>query len=728
MPEPNVVDKAYQSLFTAISGYSQDVGKSYRGGVIELASRLDSTIRVDQYGRRVDKYDFLGMIKEGQGELANWKTDTRMQMIRDIETVVSQFSQLELTVDTALEAMCDSDTVNGGLKFDITSKNQQIDGELLVQKLESKYQIKYHLKSTGYKQTIKHGEFFPMVKPISKIINYAYKHKDAMMESATLFESVTAVPDEDNKSSSKKKPKKKNESLKLLYESAEAVLNEAFDTTVVTVDAKKATNFILGNITLQPSFEKLMFDEYGEKGLELLSKEFGFKMSTKSGEDNLFESVVDGFSDKDFAKDDINKFDSVKGCYIRWMNATQLLPIKVGNIDIGYYYIHYANSNIQNKSSFGNGIIDISQTTSLSSSKDFMQRLSDMIIENLELPFLKKHVGMVDEIAQILMENQFRKKSVSFTYIPKEDIIPFKINIDTDGNGNSMFAKSISSARLYTMLLTNNILTILNNRPSRIWKVKRDPRTNNIAATIQSFKEKIYSKRIGVDDVWSYNGAMNKIGSPNDMVVPVDADGTPPFTKDYDEGHNIQLNSELMEMLKKDAVALSGVPNAIINQQDEVEYSKLAQMAQLKLLDFVKGLKIDLNPCTTALYRRLFEIEFNLTEEQASSVTVLLPDVRSNDLNIIADMVQTFNSMFDILVQGILTQEEMTTADNKPSNVMKLLKYELMKVFVPSIDWSELEKIKNKILRKATGDSLTDQKRGFVDFSDDEIAGEPPQA
>jgi hypothetical protein len=566
-----------------------------------------------------------------------------------------------------------------------------------------------------------------MVKPISEIINYAFQHKDAMMDSVTLFESVTSDAAVAKARENKKgKGKKEKTSLSVLYESAKNILNEAYEGDRTKLDSKGAVDEILQGITIQPSFEKLMFDEYGQAGMDLIAKEMGFKIKDES---NMFESIVDGFTDKEgFAKDsDVNKFNTIKGCYIKWMNATQILPIRIGNINVGYYYIHYANTNISNKTSFANGVIDVSQTTTLNSSKDFMQMLANMVVENLDLPFIKKHSAMVNEIAQILMENQFRKRTVSFTYIPKEDIIPFKINVDTDGNGNSMFARSIFNARLYTMLLMNNIITILNNRPTRTWKVKRDPRTNNIASTIQSFKEKIYSKRVGVDDVWSYNGAMNKIGSPNDMVIPVDADGTPPFTKEYDEGAQIPMNSELMEMLKKSAIALTGVPNAIINQQDEIEYSKLAQMAQLKLLDFVKGLKIDLNPCTTRLYQRIFEIEFRLTPEQAEAILVTIPDTRSNDITIIAEMMQTFNTIFDVLITGMLTQEEMNNSEGKPSNVVKLLKYELMKIFIPSIDYSELEKVKKKVLMGGTSDELHDQSRSFVNFSDDEIAGEMAQ-
>lgn len=707
MQKKDVINDAYQSIFKALSSYNTKVGKSYRGGIVELTKRLDHTIQTDDYGREISKGDFLSLLKDGEGELANWKTDTRMQMIRDIETVVDQFPELELAANTALEAMCDGDVVNGGMKFTITSKNDDLDAVSMVDKLEQKYQIKYHLRNTVYRNTLKHGEYYPMVKRISDIFNYAANNKTEMTESVSLLESISR----DIESSKKSRIQTKNSmQMRMLYEAADTVIGENN-----SINTKKVVNSILDNIIIQPSYEKLLYDEYGMDGINAICEDAGISSSTKN---NMFENIIDGFSS--FGDDETNKFDKIKGCYIKWMNATQVLPIKVGSLVIGYYYIHYANANISNKTSFANGIIDISQTTTLSSSRDFMTQLSNLIVSNLDVKFAQKNSDLIDEMTAVLMENQFRKKSVSFTFIPKEDIVPFKINIDVDGNGNSMFSRSIFNARLYTMLMMTNIITILNNRPSRTYKVKRDPRTNDVASTIQRMKEKIYSKRIGVDDVWSYNGAMNKIGAPNDMVIPVDADGTPPFTKEYDEGANIPLNTEIMEMTKRSAIALTGVPNAIINQQDEIEYSKLAQMAQLKLLDFVKNLKIDLNTSTTAFYHRLIELEYNLPPEQVSAISITIPDVRSNDISIISDMLQTFSTIFDQLQSVLLTPDQAQTADGKPTNAIKNLKYNVMKLMVPSIDYKQLEKIRDEILMDTTSDTLNDNVRSFSDFAEDD--------
>ena len=723
MQKEDAVSKAYQGIFKALSGYGKDVSRSYQGGIVELAKRLDQ-YQDDVSGKSIPKGDFLSMIKDGQGELANWKTDTRMQMIRDIESVVDQFPELELAANTALEAMCDGDTVSGGMKLAIQCRDGDIDAEALIEKLERKYNIRYHLRNTVFKNTLKHGEYYILIRNISSILNYTASHQDQMTESVSLLESIRMEYKKENPKSVQPAPQ-----MMLLYETAKSILDETNSNTNNTnsdiIGIRNAVDSIVNNITIHESYEQLFQELYQFEGAEYIAKEHGIKLSRNGVNNNLFEGIIDGYSE--FPNGDVQdttKFDKIKGCYIKWLNATQVLPIRVGTVVIGYYYIHYANTNISNKTSFASGIVDVSQTTSLSSSRDFMQQLANVIAQNLSVKFVQKNIDLIDDITSILIENQFRKKSVSFTFIPKDDIVPFKINIDTDGNGNSMFSRSIFNARLYSMLLMTNIVTILNNRPTRTYKVKRDPRTSNIASTIQQFKEKIYSKRIGIDDIWSYNGAMNKIGSPNDMVIPVDADGTPPFTKEYDQGAEIPLNTELMEMAKKAAISLTGVPNAMINQQDEIEYSKLAQMAQLKLLDFVKNLKIDFNTSTTLLYRRLLQMEFRLTDEQVDAIRVTIPDVRSNDINIISEMLQTFNTIFDVLVSVLLTTEEAQTPDGKPSTLVKQLKYAIMKEMVPALDYARLEQLKKQTGIEAEGDDLKDQVRAYSDFSDDEAAEE----
>lgn len=707
----DAINKAYQSIFTALAGYNKQVSDSYRGGILELAQRLER----DTVKEKNSSGDILQAVKNNTGDLVNWRSDTRLQTIRDIEIVVEQFPDLALARSTALEAMCDGDIVNGGMKLSVSSKINDLSAETLIGKLEKKYRVKYNIRNTALSDTLTHGEYYIIVKKISTILNYAIDHPDSMDESVSLLESVQAKHNEEKRYS------RKNPDLEPLYESARKILSDGTDKDM-NINEKPVVDAILSGIKIQPSLEKMMYDQYGPDGMRYIAKEHGVYTGQKN---NMFENIIDGYTPlNSFMDRDSKEFNKIKGCYLKWVPATQMVPIRIGSILIGYYLVYYGHTNLATKSNFANGVVDISQINEVSSDQDFMTKISNLLVQNLDLKFVQKNIDLVNEIAAVLMETQFRKKDVEFTFIPKDDVVAFKINVDTEGNGTSMFSRSLFNARLYTMLLMNNIITILNNQPSRTYKVRRDPRTNNISGTIQRFKEKIYTKRVGIDDVWSYSGAINKIGSPNDMVIPVDADGTPPFTKEIEDGVQINLNTDLMEMIKKDAISLTGVPNAMINQQDEVEFSKLAQMAQLKLLDFVKGLKIDINASITELYRKLFMMEFDMSEDEAEAISVQIPDVRSNDITIISEMLQTFSSIFEQLQSVLLTQEEATETDGKPSTAVKNLKYELMKMMVPSIDYTTIEGIKKRVMISKTEDDLNDQRRAISDFSDEDIESE----
>lgn len=725
--EKDVINKAYQSIFTALSGYSKGISSSYHGNILDLAQRLEQDTKIDASLGNTAQGDLLNAIKNNNGDLVNWRSDTRLQTIRDIEMVVDQFPDLALACSTALEAMCDGDIVNGGMKFDVSSKLEGLDPEGMINKLEQKYHIKYNLRNTAYSDLLTHGEYYVILKKISEILNFASKHPESIDESVSLLESV-----QESSIDTKGKLKKDSE-LATLYESAETVLkgtmteDEANKNDMAIVKTShEIVDGILSNIKMHESYEQMMIDQFGLDGLKIIAEGHGFKKVGKS--DNMFENIVDGFSALDGQdKKTSSEYDKIKGCYLKWCDATRMVPIRLGDVEIGYYLVYYGNTNLATKSNFANGVVDVTQINEVSTDQDFLLQISQLLVANMNLPFIQKNIDLVNEIAAILMETQFRKKEVEFTFIPKDDVVAFKINVDTNGNGTSMFARSLFNARLYTMLLMNAIITILNNRPTRTYKIRRDPRTNSIAGTVQRFKEKLFTKRVSVDDVWSYSGAINKIGAPTDMVIPVDADGNPPFTKEIDEGANIDINTPFMEMIKKNAIALTGVPNAMINQQDEIEFSKLAQMSQAKLLNFVKSLKIDINNSTTELYRKLFMLEFDLSEDEANAISVQIPDTRSNDISILNEMLQTFSTIFEQLSSVLLTQDESTTADGKPSTTVKNLKYELMKMFVPSLDYNEIEKIKKEVGMQKTEDDLNDQRRSISDFSDEDIENEVSQ-
>jgi len=699
------------------------ISSNYSGNSKDLINRLSSIdLSVDKDN------NFIEALKSGHTEFASYRSDKASALNHDVELICSQFPELDEAVNILTNAVLETDTIQGYLKIDISIDNENINIDSLIDQIEEKHHIKRNIKRSIGSQLIRYGQGYYYIISYEKILNrieaISQNQNNLKKESFNLFESVQNISDK----------KIKYEQLKPLLESVESIISSTDD----KCDAQIYLNNILENFHINKDMIDELIYEYGIDGLKELLR---IENITKENQNNnsIFEGYLNNVSDLSqpdgFTLSDLedrtdkngkpikNVYNQFRSAYVKFLPATQVIPCKIGDVILGYYYVNAKkNSEMENKQSFMNGVIDITNMERLNSNVGFLRNITDIIIKNFDKSFVSKNIDFMNDIVSLLMEQRFIDNQIAVTFIPVDDIIPLIVNADEDNNGKSMLLKSLYPARLYIMMMLNNIINILNNRPTRSYFIKRSVTNTNTSRMVQDFKRKLYSKRVGINDVnGNYTGTINKIGGISDMVIPTNKDGTPPFTKEYDEGANIPIYTELIEMLKRQALNQTNVPALLIDSSDTVEYSKVAEMQQAKFLQMVQQYKSDLSVCLTDIYRKILSIEYDIPANIINTFFATIPMSKTSELTISSDMINNLNVLSDHILNIMFSPAELVDLENKPSDIAREMKYELTKEYLNSLNFTKLEEMKNKVMIKAKKDELINSIKSLDDFNDDDL-------
>jgi hypothetical protein len=199
-------------------------------------------------------------------------------------------------------------------------------------------------------------------------------------------------------------------------------------------------------------------------------------------------------------------------------------------------------------------------------------------------------------------------------------------------------------------------------------------------------------------------------------------------------GQDIQLNTELMEMLKNSYILATGVPQAIMNYLGEAEFAKVVEQNNTKFNGRVVNYQLDFNPDITEMYKKLMRWSTNLSDSDIENFKFILQPPKTSAGNAKAEAIQSFQSIVEFLVSiyaGDPNQEEDPKATNKLINIFKrkFAADQLPMLNMDKIDemWkeAEIEAIGEKI-KPDPAKGTDDDDLGLEDFGPDGGLGNPP--
>lgn len=404
----------------------------------------------------------------------------------------------------------------------------------------------------------------------------------------------------------------------------------------------------------------------------------------------------------------------VAGTYLQFIDAKNVIPIRVYNQTIGYYYIHSqsaarrakqkstANTTREtNITSIGASIFSSANMTEKKKDQvisDIIDTIADGILSNFNTRFITKNAEHKKLIADCLIANGIINNEYQIQFIPVEYMTAFTINEDENGNGESILLDALFPAKLLLSLLISKLLTYMNKSGNKtIAYVGRGPADVNNTNQAQRIIRMMQESNITFNDLLSTNLVFSKFTRDSNIQIPKARNGDRMIELETQEGQQVDLKPELEDWLEKMAILGTGVPSVIMEYTDAADYAKSIVSANIKFAGRVASLQSDLEDATTDLYKMLLmgsSLPDDLKRKAVNGFSFKLPrpKVLSNANN--SDFIQTIYQSAQTIADISLGQNnEAIEGENNPDAAK--IRIELIKAIViantPFFNWDEIE-------------------------------------
>lgn len=744
-----ITDRFDQTIQDALKSFNSSSFDQY-GFIKRMSSFKGENSQQEDMMRNVlnsIRTDHVGLDLGNQSEL---------MLRRDIHNVCTQMPEMhdviQVVRDSIIECNVATGEVSKSVSFNTKDENKKTRLESMVREIERKHNLPMAIKNFIVPNALMIGELYINVVPYAKLFAeldaVAHKTGGAYKTWAPMRQFHESVPQEVAESFQEGFTLDTEANFKTLMESVSGVSKlDVKDIRTVEEDtlSRKAPNvmakevvesdlhFILSNIEVRNG-SSVMFSEMGAEGVAaLLRQECGYKSKPTTPKPGVFtqfnETVLPSsnggntgglFGNIDQDLIDPKRYSDIKGCYVKYLDGLRLVPLRVDRRVVGYYYCT-TTLDLNNNPATSNGIIDLSYQT-YTHDKKMVSQLAEIIIRSFDRKMLDKNIQLKTEIAEIIEAHKFSEGRLSFIYIPEDEIVRIVINEDENGKGHSILEPTLFPARVYLMLTLYNVIYTLNNNTTRVHYLKSSGLNKDYASQVQRTIRKFQSRRISIDDIYSYSGVMNKIGGMGEMVLPAGRSDYKAMETDTIPAVENPISMEFLEQQRRQAISGTGVPNMlVINAIDEVDFAKTLELANTRYLSTVSGYKIDFNEGLTRYYRAILRYSTDMDEDELASFRFQFNAVKQQELVITAEMINNFNSTVELEESIFFRKDELIDANNNPTELMMEYRKERARQLLPQLNIDELEKTVKKIRESANDRKMQAKADSAQDINADDL-------
>lgn len=660
-----------------------------------------------------DNYDF-NQIKElletDEGMASGLLTyafssyDSKTRYYQDLKLVSNLIPQLSDAIDVMADAILSSDDFTNTISLQMPDDEQDE-----YEKLDERYEL-YAVIRTAVVEYLTYGIHRVAIIPYDKAFfdikdRYARQHgvdlkslngqKIKNMSILKLKEDITSSIDFNNlaKSISENVTDiKKNETQ--LMDSVSEYVNAFAEGIEICEGASSLLDISDFSMEEIEAFQEAY--SITKKESSILSEALGKK-----------KSKLDGFIDKNTPKDEgdrktykqrlfaNNGMDEINGCIVKHLDVEKIIPVKVDDTVLGYYYLE-SNGAIDiiketmtdplkmlNKNLLQNSTLD-----SLGSNNNevIFTKLADFLVKLLckDKAFLKNNAQFKEEIYAILKYGDMANKKIKVTFLPANQVEEFGAK-----NGSSMLRKPLFYAKIYlAMLLTNLNLRISRGYDKRIYKVKQGA-SKDIGSQVTAAIKDIKKDQRSVLMMGSVNSILNTAGATSDLFIPVDKDGNQSIEYDIMSAQDIVMKDDIMEFIEERMVTGTGVPLPLLQASTDVDFAKSLQLLNSKFLRKALTEQRVLNPSVNRMYNKIraYERGVNVTDEVYEPVKVgFLPPSALG----VASMLEQINNSKDLV--DTLVRTYMGDSSGNESVYSEFTK-RLMREFCTVVPWAKFDKI-----------------------------------
>lgn len=629
----------------------------------------------------------------------------RLLQQADLHEVSSQLIELAEAIMITRDAIISADTVEGRLNRTINFENiddDEVDNyNSIVENMENKFQLLEKIKNFIIPKTLEYGEYYVYIVPYSELFNKFQQQKTRNVTNTGILRKYAESTVLEGFDDTKKENKLSELDMFLedcynkyhMRENSKYSDKKSSDTKINKDKFKTDLKNIMENIIISTDDIPIPFLEEGLESIEYINNQHN-NMVTE--DNNLFKKVIKNPKNDGGVK--ISKkgeFDDIGDCYLKMIEPTRIIPIKIMNTILGYYYVQ--DEDITPLSGAVSSSLYFSRFNEHSRQQTIIDSLAERVVQQFNKPFLKNNLKFKEAIVDCFNYYNLNENRVKMQFIPAEYIVSFKIDEDIDGNGTSMIKKSLFYAKLYLMILLFKIMSIIMySNDQKINYIKQSGLDKNLANRVQEIARLQQSRQVNISDLFSYTTLINKVGNGNAVYMPTGRSGERPIETEILSGQDVQLNNDLLEMLKNAYITGTGVPAAILNYLNEADYAKTVEQNNSKFNARVINYQLDFNPIITDMYKRIMRWSTNIGEEKISNFNFSLTQPRSATANAKAELISQFNTMTEFLT-GLLYPDpgQAENPDNLNAEIREFKKL-YAREQLPMIDFDSIEELINK--------------------------------
>ena len=423
---------------------------------------------------------------------------------------------------------------------------------------------------------------------------------------------------------------------------------------------------------------------------------------------NRSRAATDGIVDMgEPDKASIDEYKDIPGIFMKLYQPTQVIPVYVMDACVGYYVLYDTFGELRNtillNSSLNRANIAFASTKRKELDDEVIGVIADAICQSIDKKYVASNPQFRDLIVNAINYREFYKRKFRVQFIPENYMTHFKIAEDPDNHqGTSVLNKSLFYAKLYLSLLLFKIITILTkSNDMRVYYIRNAGINKNLTNRVQEIARSIKDRQISFNDLASIQTIFSKVGTYKEAFIPMGKNGEKNIEAEILSGQSVELNNDLMELLRKSMISNTGVPSAIMNAFDEVDFSRTLVMQHTKYMARIISMQTELEVAVTQWYQKIMTMDSSLSIDTISKFKFRFTRPKSLNTQNLVDMLGNSETLADFI-----TKMNIPTEDDNLLNSVYKQEVIKSKILHGIINWNEYEellknvKLKVKEIRK----------------------------
>jgi hypothetical protein len=640
-----------------------------RIGTQNISKLYERLMQTQNSSEVADRFREIFSDNEFVNNITNTYMDNRW--VRYVDLEIDEVLKYMPKLDEALKVIKDNTLSSDSFNKDFLNLESHIgvsvkDRELFsrnIEDLKKRYNL-LEVINDAYDDMSKYGEVFFYVVPYDKAIQRLMDNKSKYGSSAINIyanhetgQIITESYDGKNDIMDFSNKIEKDANIKVEFESGiiSSIVEQEKEArkTIKAVNESSLTNSYLNEVAMneQAILNKIHEDDM-TFGVDVSnmghSFDNTFNNDLKTGEKlpvhHRFDHTLhddmdlpDNYDDTPDGLHDMNRnyshrINKMNGCIVKKLKRYQVKPIILNEICLGYYYFEFdKGSDIFDQRFNSTGMVNTItglRSNGRSEAFDAMQRqeellrfLSNQIASRIDTKFINDNDDLKKEIYYILKYNDdFNQAAISatnirVTYIPPEDIKHMYFKLDEDTNrGISDLNMSLIPAKIYVAIYITNALAIMTRgNDKRVYYVKQTVESN-ISKTLLKTINEIKKSNFGVRQIENINSVLNITGRFNDYIIPRGPDGQSPIEFEVMQGQQIEIKTELLNILEEMAINPTGVPIEAIQNRQSPDYAIQLTMSNSKFLRFIYGRQSRTETVFSDFITTIYDLEYGVTD------------------------------------------------------------------------------------------------------------------